>query len=608
MFSILAPSLIKVSAGSPPGKVDNFSYYASATYELLIWGNPLVNGFPDASVTAFKIYKDGSLLTTVDWHTCRYRDYNPVNRWCQYGVSAVNAYGEGPQYTGWEWWGPGNPNVYYDLTVYCNPPEGGCIMEMFTLRSGQTTAGQTYLPAMINAVPALGYNSTDWTSAGSISTTHYDPQVCYINSWWGNDATITAYFQKLPTHDVTIGAHCITEAADVSVPITMDGAPTGYNTPHVFSGLTSSHTFAVPATDPGGHPFVQWSTGETSTTITVSANGTYVAYYRSDTYDATIAAHCYKEGVAVSVPIMLDGSPTFFKTPHVFTGLKGNHTFSVPMTDIGGHAFELWNTGQTTTAITVSAGSTYTAYYEHSYIRILDVKCSQDSVGFGKNVEVQISGENTGTSPESRLVEVTMNGRPVEYASLYLPPGQTGSTQVIIPTKGLPSRDYAVTVTDDELRAGGFMPPMMSVLGKPYFIMIAGGDESNGNYNSGLADDCNHAYCVLTEKVKVDKNRICYLAPQAQYDSKGNRITSNSSTSFSDVYWTLVEWARDQTNSPLFIYLHGHGEVGRFVLNVGKDGSPTLTLPAEDVATYLKLRTSGNKKANLYHCRCLPQW
>jgi cell wall-associated NlpC family hydrolase len=82
---------------------------------------------------------------------------------------------------------------------------------------------------------------------------------------------------------ITIDAYCNTEGVYISVPITMDGSPTGYNTPHTFTGLTGTHTFTVPSSDANGHPFKQWSTGSTSTTITVSS-GTYTAYYQAVTY------------------------------------------------------------------------------------------------------------------------------------------------------------------------------------------------------------------------------------------------------------------------------------------------------------------------------------
>jgi hypothetical protein len=41
------------------------------------------------------------------------------------------------------------------------------------------------------------------------------------------------------------------------------------------------HTITVPNTDSSGHPFKQWATGETRTTITVTSNGTDTAYYRT---------------------------------------------------------------------------------------------------------------------------------------------------------------------------------------------------------------------------------------------------------------------------------------------------------------------------------------
>jgi hypothetical protein len=113
---------------------------------------------------------------------------------------------------------------------------------------------------------------------------------------------------------ITIDAYCNTEGVYISVPITMDGSPTGYNTPRTFTGLTGTHTFTVPSSDANGHPFKQWSTGSTSTTITVSS-GTYTAYYQAAVtyYSLTISTstggttnpspgtYSYQAGTVVSV-------------------------------------------------------------------------------------------------------------------------------------------------------------------------------------------------------------------------------------------------------------------------------------------------------------------
>lgn len=80
-------------------------------------------------------------------------------------------------------------------------------------------------------------------------------------------------------YDVTIGAYCYTESKAVGSSIRKDWILTGLNTPHTFTDLRGVHTFTVPLTDSYGHPFKQWSTGETSTTIAVSLSGTYTAYY-----------------------------------------------------------------------------------------------------------------------------------------------------------------------------------------------------------------------------------------------------------------------------------------------------------------------------------------
>jgi hypothetical protein len=116
-------------------------------------------------------------------------------------------------------------------------------------------------------------------------------QITFSNSW--NMMANVTYVSALPTnriyftqiyapmlpYDATINAHCITENADVNVQIAMDGSPTGYTTPYTFVGLTGTHTFTVPNTDASGHPFRQWNTGETITTITVTSGGTYLAWF-----------------------------------------------------------------------------------------------------------------------------------------------------------------------------------------------------------------------------------------------------------------------------------------------------------------------------------------
>jgi len=90
------------------------------------------------------------------------------------------------------------------------------------------------------------------------------------------------------SYDVTIKAYCNTESSYESVSITMDGSPTGYNTSRTFIGLIGTHNFTVPSADASAHPFKQWSTGSTNTTITVNSGGTYTAYYQAK-YTLTIA-------------------------------------------------------------------------------------------------------------------------------------------------------------------------------------------------------------------------------------------------------------------------------------------------------------------------------
>ena len=161
--------------------------------------------------------------------------------------------------------------TYYTLTI--------------TTTSGGTTdpAPGTYTYTngtsfIVSAFPEADYVFDHWELDGN-NISSSETIILTLDA----DHTLKAYFtySPPPAYDVTIRAHCNTEGVDVAVSITMDSNPTGYTTPHTFTGLTGTHTFTVPDTDLAGHSFKQWSTGETSTTITVTEGGTYTAYYEA---------------------------------------------------------------------------------------------------------------------------------------------------------------------------------------------------------------------------------------------------------------------------------------------------------------------------------------
>jgi outer membrane protein assembly factor BamB len=135
------------------------------------------------------------------------------------------------------------------------------------------------------------------------------------------------YAFGLPTYDVTIKAHCITESADVNVSIALDGSPTSYTTPHTFTVFAGTHTFTVLDSDANGDPFKQWSAGGTNSTITVSSGGIYTAYYRTPPVHAvavtdvkpskTVVGQAYSENITVTVLDLGDYAETLNITLHI---------------------------------------------------------------------------------------------------------------------------------------------------------------------------------------------------------------------------------------------------------------------------------------------------
>jgi hypothetical protein len=92
-------------------------------------------------------------------------------------------------------------------------------------------------------------------------------------------------------------------------PITMDGVPTGFNCPHNFTGLTAPHAFTVPDVDTWGNPFRRWFTGETNSTIIVTADGIYTAqYYAPSSLESCDAAGTKKDTFMIGETVYVAGT------------------------------------------------------------------------------------------------------------------------------------------------------------------------------------------------------------------------------------------------------------------------------------------------------------
>jgi hypothetical protein len=408
---------------------------------------------------------------------------------------------------------------------------------------------------------------TSLTGPHTFTVPDTDPSGHPLNRWntgetttnitVSSGGTYTAYYAS---YDVTINAHSNTEGADVTVSLAMDGSPTGFTTPHTFTNLTGTHTFEVPSTDPSGHPFEQWSTGETTSTITVSSGGTFTAYYEAKytlnittttggttnpfpgvydygggvivaitanpntgyvldhweldgantgtlnpttvtmnsnhnlyaafvpVYNITIKAHDINEAADVSVALLMDGMVKGYTTPHTFTGLTGTHTLYVLDTDLNGHAFRQWNTGQTSTMVTVNSGGTYTAYYGQSPVHdvtVTDVTSSKTAVGQNYSLNVNVTVGNPGDYPETFNVTLYANTSAIGYAVTNLP--NEAFTLIIFTwdTTGYPYSNYTISAfawpvsNETDMTDNTF-------IGNQTCVTIPG--DLNGDFKVGLED------------------------------------------------------------------------------------------------------------------------
>ncbi|MCJ7422850.1 hypothetical protein MUP01_01085 [Candidatus Bathyarchaeota archaeon] len=282
-------------------------------------------------------------------------------------------------------------------------------------------------------------------------------------------------------------------------------------------------------------------------------------------YDALIYADDYSaSGNCIAVHFVVNENyATQYTTPYEL-GLRGTNSLrAIDMQDAKGHPFWKWSTGQTSTLIQVNEPGTYWIRYRASHdVALTDLKCANDFVDYGKNLVVQIFGENRGTCPESFLVDVKVNGKHNQYAALTLQPDEKNSVTVCISTIGLPTGQInigakAVLATELSVDWTNNEAPTRSITvrGIGYCIIVAG-KRSDGLAQDLIDKDCNLAYKTL-RSIGFQKTQIYYLNPSDQYIGGENVVTAYSSSANLQ---SSITYAASQvsTTCPLYLYMNDH--------------------------------------------------
>jgi hypothetical protein len=188
-----------------------------------------------------------------------------------------------------------NETLAYRYGV-CREYSGLCV-SMLEARgyTAYVVAGNTTgHPTINHAWVALELNGTLY---------HFEPQMTWAHQpnpeLWANNRTAWYFYNDrvfLPasptqdppppdTYEVRIAGSTNGKTNDIQVEISMDGAKTGFTTPHTFS-LKGVHNFTVPYTDTLGRLFYAWSTNAQTNrwfmTINASQNGEYWALYNQN--------------------------------------------------------------------------------------------------------------------------------------------------------------------------------------------------------------------------------------------------------------------------------------------------------------------------------------
>ncbi len=144
----------------------------------------------------------------------------------------------------------------------------------------------------------------------------------------------------------------------------------------------------------------------------------FLCYGPSNNNTATTNAYCPSTGEEIVVDVERTGDPTVYTTPHTFIGDVNEFTSLIPVditvTIPAGYEFQRWNTGQTSTTITVENGGTYTAYFKLSPMVDTDqdwIADADDNCPAMFNPDQQDSdGDGVGDACEGPSMDFDHNG------------------------------------------------------------------------------------------------------------------------------------------------------------------------------------------------------
>ncbi|WP_455279700.1 COG1470 family protein [[Eubacterium] cellulosolvens] len=141
--------------------------------------------------------------------------------------------------------------------------------------------------------------------------------------------TVIAEYQSEGIYDVIITALYLPENSDTEATFTWDGKT--HTTPYTFTGISGSHELIMSSTDNEGHSFTRWKDlSSNSTSRTISAGGTYTAYFGTLIMDFTLSIHPEHQriGPGQSTTFTIEIQSTNGLSIPVTLGIKGLPVFA----------------------------------------------------------------------------------------------------------------------------------------------------------------------------------------------------------------------------------------------------------------------------------------
>ncbi len=262
----------------------------------------------------------------------------------------------------------------------------------------------------------------------------------YTYNWsnGGTSSSITVNPVNTATYTVTVQDSCGSSATD-SIKVTVNNIPLTASTHDTTINCPNTATLHIWASGGGGGYTYNWSTGATTSSVNVSP-------LKDTSYIVSVSSPCGNQRVTDTVKVTVNTVQLKVQANDTTIICSGTATLNALVTGGGNGYSYSWNTGATTSSITVSPQK------DTAYLVTVSTPCGSQTIKDTVKVTVTPPGFQLTTTPDSHINcpndTITLSAAVNPGGGCYKYAWSSGATSSSIIVNPAISSVYTVGVTD----------------------------------------------------------------------------------------------------------------------------------------------------------------